>query len=78
MSRAAESIMESKKSDGKHAAHTYDVFISYSHKNKEIVNKFIEILKQLQPSLKIFLDYDQILTGLFQNYCVYWVFGNNA
>ena len=41
----------------------YDVFISYSRKDFDEVNAFVEMLKQRIPTLDIWFDLDGIESG---------------
>ena len=43
--------------------HRYDVFISYSHKNKDEVDLLVAELKQRHPKLRIFLDRFELNPG---------------
>lgn len=45
------------------AAELFDLFISYSHKNRDHVRYFIETLRQKHPSLRLFFDSDSIPKG---------------
>lgn len=41
----------------------YDVFISYSHKDKAAADELVTALKALRPSIRIFLDRQELCTG---------------
>ncbi len=45
------------------ATELFDIFISYSHKNRDHVRYFIETLREKNPSLRIFYDSDSIPKG---------------
>lgn len=42
---------------------TYDLFISYSWKNKDAVDAFVAELRKLKPGLRLFLDRQTLQTG---------------
>ena len=42
---------------------TYDVFISYSHKDTDIVNEFTNHLKVIRPKWNIFIDQSGLRAG---------------
>jgi hypothetical protein len=44
--------------------YTYDIFISYSHKNTDEVLAIVDELQSLRPSLRIFLDRRELNTGM--------------
>ncbi|XP_030851966.1 uncharacterized protein LOC100888822 isoform X2 [Strongylocentrotus purpuratus] len=41
----------------------YDVFLSYSHRDTEKANRFVEMLQKLAPDLKLFFDVQELKTG---------------
>ncbi len=49
---------ETKKED------SYDFFISYAHTHSDLINSFVEHLKQKNSNLKIFYDKDSIPPGV--------------
>ena len=48
------------KTEGAAYVPNYDVFISYAHKNKDIMNS---IREKLDPSLQVFLDSEELRHG---------------
>ena len=53
------------KSHKKSSKLVFDVFISYSHRNVTKAKVLLEQLKQVNPDLKIFFDYEELKTGNF-------------
>jgi hypothetical protein len=41
----------------------FDVFVSYSHKNKDLVDELVRVLQTARPSLRVFLDRLELQTG---------------
>lgn len=41
----------------------YDVFLSYSHRDTEKANCFVDVLQKLAPNLKIFFDVQELKAG---------------
>ncbi len=41
----------------------YDLFVSYSHKDKETVDDLLEALRAIRPSLRIFVDHLELRPG---------------
>ena len=52
---------EGKKSEKS----SYDVFISYSHRNLAQAKLMLKQLNKINPDLKIFFDYEELQTGKF-------------
>jgi hypothetical protein len=42
----------------------YDIFLSYSHKNTQDADWFIEGLKTLKPDIRIFIDHEELEPGV--------------
>jgi len=47
------------------ATYEYDVFISYSHRNKDEVNNLIKALQKCRPDLKVYIDHQALRPGVF-------------
>ena len=57
---------------------SYDVFISYSHQNKEHADKVLQTLRSLDLELKIFIDTSGLNTGTSWQQKLYNSLGKKA
>ncbi len=68
ISKACEQLIEELgRSDSKteQLEQSYDVFISYSHRNVDVAKKCHQLLQESYPDIKIFFDYDELKAGLY-------------
>ena len=43
---------------------TYDIFLSYSHKDTKMARHVLKQIQQQNPDIKVFFDYDELKTGM--------------